>query len=92
MNTHNGKLQRDNERLLQERATLEQQRDYQYDQACKYSRRGEQAEAESQRLLKIVVDIRQLTRLTESETDIGTAVRRLCLIWDKCDEAELKPE
>lgn len=84
------KLERDNARLKQECINLEKQRDFQYDQANKYSRRGEQAENEQKRLLNIISEIRQLTRLTKDETDIGTAVRRLCLIWDKCDEAEGK--
>lgn len=85
-----GKLERANERLTQERSRLENQRDYQYDQACKYSRQAEQAEGEQKRLLNIISEIRQLTRLAKDKTDIGTAVRRLYLIWDKCDEAEGK--
>lgn len=84
------KLERDNTRLKQERDDMEKQRDFQYDQANRYSRLGEQAQDEQKRLLNIISEIRQLTRLTENETDIGTAVRRLYLIWDKCDEAEGK--
>lgn len=43
-----GKLQRDNERLIQRCDELERQRDYQYDQANKYSRIGEDAVARAE--------------------------------------------
>lgn len=54
------------------------------------SKMNDEKYAEETRLLGIISEIRQLTRLTKDETDIGTAVRRLCLIWDKCDEADGK--